>query len=308
MVRRWIYYLASLIGCFIFYAAYQGWLAWLLLCCLFWLPLASLVLSLPAMLTASAKCLCGGNMTRGQLQQAEVKVSCPLPLPHYRCRVTAERPLTGGKWVLKEGQPLPADHVGALFCRLDKCRIYDYLGLFSVRILRRKDSVAIVRPSESALKEPADLHRFLSRAWKPKPGGGYAENHELRLYRPGDNLNQVHWKLTAKTGKLMIREPMEPVRGAAALTMDIKGDADMLDLRFGQLLWMGKHLLEQGLSFDLRVLTGNGIVTERITKEEELYRQLDVLLGCCPAAEGSVTDTPFHAGWHYHIGGNTDEA
>lgn len=308
MVRRWIYYLASLIGCFIFYAAYQGWLAWLLLCCLFWLPLASLILSLPAMLTVSAKCRCGGNMARGETQQAEVFVSCPLPLPHYRCLMTVERILTGEKWVLKEGQSLPADHVGALFCRLDKCRVYDYLGLFSMKILRRKDSVVTVRPGEVALQEPADLQRFLSRAWKPKPGGGYAENHELRLYRPGDSLNQVHWKLTAKTGKLMIREPMEPIRGAAMVTMNIKGDADDLDLRFGQLLWMGKHLLGQGLSFDLRVLTGDGVVDKRIASEAQLYCQLDVLLGCRPVAEGSVLSEQFHAGWHYHIGGGTDEA
>ena len=308
MVRRWIYYLTSLIGCFIFYAAYQGWLAWVLLCCLFWLPLASLVLSLPAMLTLSAKCRCGGNMALGEIQQAEILISCPLPVSPYRCQLTVERPLTGEKWVLKEGQSLPADHVGTLFCRLDKCRVYDWLGLFSIRILRRKDGTVTVRPRPADLWEPADLQRFMSRAWKPKAGGGYAENHELRLYRPGDNLNQVHWKLTAKTGKLMIREPMEPIRGAALVTMDIKGDAEKLDLRFGQLLWMGKHLLEQGLRFDLRALTGNGVVDGRITNEEELYRQMDLLLGCPPVAEGSMQNEQFRAGWHYHIGGGTDEA
>lgn len=308
MVRRLIYYLAALLSCLIFYAAYQGWLAWLLLCFLLWLPLACLAVSLPAMLTASVYCRNGGNITLGEGQAADVSIACPLPLPHYRLRITAERPLTGEKWVLKEGQPLPADHVGTLVCRLEQCRVYDYLGLFSIKIRRRKDSTVIVRPREAALQEPKDLQRFLSRAWKPKPGGGYAENHELRLYRPGDSMNQVHWKLTAKTGKLMIREPMEPIRGGALLTMDIKGDADALDLRFGQLLWMGKHLLEQGLSFNLRVLTGEGVLTDRIASEEELYRQLDMLLGCSPAAEGSVKTEHFHAGWHYHIGGGTDEA
>lgn len=308
MVRRWIYYLASLIGCFVFYAAYQGWLAWLLLCCLFWLPLVSLVLSLPAMLTVSIACHCSGNMPLGGKQQVQVHISCPLPLPPYRCRVTAQRPLTGETWVLKEGQTLPTDHVGAVVCQLEKCRVYDYLGLFPMKMFRRKDSTVVVRPNETALKEPADLQRFLSRAWKPKLGGGYAENHELRLYRPGDNLNQVHWKLTAKTGKLMIREPMEPVRGAALVTMDIKGHPDTLDLRFGQLLWMGKHLLEQGLSFDLRVLTGDGVESKWIASEWDLYSQLDVLLGCCPVTEGSIRDENFSAGWHYHIGGGTDEA
>ena len=308
MVRRWIYYLASLLGCLIFYAAYQGWLAWLLLCCLFWLPWASLLLSLPAMLTVSMRCRCGGNLLLGEEEQLVVDVCCRLPVPHYRCRITVERPLTGQRWVMKEGYMLPTDHVGALFCRLEKCRVYDYLGLFFCRVRRRKDGVLTVRPREVALPAPGDLQRYLSRAWKPKPGGGFAENHELRLYRPGDNLNQVHWKLTAKTGKLMIREPVEPMRSTVVLTMDLKGLPEELDVRFGQLLWMGKHLLGQGLRFDLRVLTDCGVVAKEIVNEEALLHQLDVLLSCCPVAEGSVRKEQLHAGWHYHIGGNTDEA
>lgn len=244
----------------------------------------------------------------GEKQDAEVLISSRLPIPPYRCRVAVEQPLTGEKWLLSEGQTLPSDHAGTLFCGVEACRVQDYLGLFSIRIARRQNSTVIVRPKEVAMDEPADLQRFLSRAWKPKPGGGYAENHELRLYRPGDNLNQVHWKLTAKTGKLMIREALEPIRDAAAVTMDSSGTPEELDLKFGQLLWMGKHLLAQGLAFDLRVMTGKGLQIERIADEEALYRQLDILLGCPPVTEGSVLGQPFRAGWHCHIGGGTDEA
>lgn len=32
---------------------------------------------------------------------------------------------------------------------------------------------------------------------KPRVGA-YAEEHELRPYRPGDPMRTVHWKLTAK--------------------------------------------------------------------------------------------------------------
>lgn len=307
MVRRWIYYLAALLGCMIFYAAYQGWLAWLLLNMVFWLPWASVLLSLPAMLTLSMKSQVTGVLALGAQEQVEVSVRCPLPVPPHRCRVVVERPLTRERWVLSQGDMLPVEHAGALECRLEKCRVYDYLGLFFLRPRHRKDSTAIVRPRPVELKAPGDLQRYLSQAWQPKHGGGFAENHELRLYRPGDNLNQVHWKLTAKTGKLMIREPMEPMRGKVVLSMDLKGSAQQLDIHLGQLLWMGKHLLEQELKFDLRVLTGQGMVVRKITDEDELYRQLDVLLGCCPAAEGSVRDEHFHASWHYHIGGGTDE-
>ena len=68
-------------------------------------------------------------------------------------------------------------------------------------------------PEVPAHPRHPDLDRYIARAWKPKSGGVCRRNHELRLYRPGDSLNQVHWKLTAKTGKWMIRQPMEPQRG-----------------------------------------------------------------------------------------------
>ena len=307
MVRRWIYYLASLIGCFIFYAAYQGWLAWLLLCCLFWLPLVSLAASLPAMLTAAMSCRCGGNMARGGIQRAEISVSCPWPMPHYRCRITVERPLTGEKWVLKEGQNLPADHVGTLFCRLEKCRVYDYLGLFFLRVRHRKDSVVTVRPEPVALQEPGDLQRFLSRAWKPKPGGGYAENHELRLYRPGDSLNQVHWKLSAKTGKLILREAMEPVREPVLLTMTLRGTPEELDRKLGRLLWLSRKLIHKNIPCDLRVLTAEGILFFPITDDAALNKTVDRLLCSGIVKEGSIRDHSFAASRQYHIGGDADE-
>lgn len=307
MVRRWIYYAATLVGCVIFFAAYQGWLAWLLLSAVVWLPWASLILSLPAMLTVSMTSDCAGWLTLGVQEQVTVSVRCRFLTPPYRCRIVVERPLTAQRWMLSPGEALPTDHVGALRCRLTKCRAYDYLGLFFLPVRQRSDSVVVVRPRPVALQAPGDLQRHLSHAWQPKHGGGFSENHELRLYRPGDNLNQVHWKLTAKTGKLVIREPMEPVRGKAVLSMDLKGSPDWLDTRLGQLLWMGKHLLEQGLCFDLRVLTGSGVFVKRIVNEETFYRQLDVLLECPPAASGSVQDEMSHTSWHYHIGGGTDE-
>ena len=43
---------------------------------------------------------------------------------------------------------------------------------------------------------------------KPKHGGGYAEEHELREYRPGDMVNSIHWKLSSKTDKVIVREPL----------------------------------------------------------------------------------------------------
>ena len=191
---------------------------------------------------------------------------------------------------------------------MEKPRVCDYLGLFRFHAKTAEPKTLLVRPAPLPVKEPPDLKRFLARAWKPKPGGGYSENHELRLYRPGDNLNQVHWKLSAKTGNLTLREPMEPQRGLVLLTMTLRGSPEELDRKFGRLLWLGTFLLEQEVPFEIRALTGSGIRSLAVDSPLALTRAIDKLLCDPAAAEGSIRDQNYAASWQYHIGGQPDEA
>lgn len=306
MITQWCIYLASLLGCVVFYAAYQGWLAWVLLMAAVWLPVLSLVLSLPAILTTKMTILSAGTVRQGERRWVSVRVRCPLPVPQYRCRVRFTRSLTGESWLLEPGDPMPTEHAGLLVCTAEKCRIYDYLGLFRIKARRSRETETLVRPLPVPMTVPAGLERYAARAWKPKPGGGFAENHELRLYRPGDQLNQVHWKLSAKTGKLIIREAMEPVQGTAVLTLDLQGTPAQLDRKLGKLLWMGEHLLQRELRYEIQAMTGSGVLAFSVSNQEELIRAVDTLLGCEPARE-TILSCPPDASWHYHIGGDEDE-
>lgn len=308
MIRRWIVFLAAVLGCLVLYTAYQGWLAWLLLLAVLLLPLLSLVLSLPAMLTLTLTPVGLGAVTRGSPAALRARIRCPLPAPIYTCRLRVTRPLTGESRLLSAGDPLPTEHCGQLLIRPDRCRVYDYLCLFRLKIRRIGESELLVRPQPSKAAPPRDLERFLARSWQPKRGGGFSENHELRLYRPGDGLNQIHWKLTAKTGKLMIREPMEPRRGLAVITMDLSGTPDELDRKLSRLLGLSGYLLERELPFELRALTGDGLLIRHIARPGELTEALDALLRSQAAREGSVLDRPMPASWHCHIGGEPDEA
>lgn len=65
----------------------------------------------------------------------------------------------------------------------------------------------------------------------------------------------------------MLREPMEPERGLMLVTMDLRGTASELDNKLGRLLWLSNWLLEQGITFDVQVLTGNGIENWTIRDE-----------------------------------------
>lgn len=299
-------FLAAVLGALIFYIAYQGWLAWIFLMVVLWLPVLSLAVSLPAMLTVQLTVLSAGTVSVGAKVYLSVDARCRLPMPVYRCRVRVSRPITGESWLLAPGEALPAEHGGALVCQTENALVYDCLGLFRRKIRRANQAQTLVRPMPIPVTAPSDLERYVAQAWRPKHGGGFAENHELRLYRPGDHLNQVHWKLSAKTGKLIVREAMEPVRQRVLLTVDISGSAGVLDRKLGQLLWMGQHLLEREMRYEIQAMTDTGLRVFPVSSEETLLEAVDALLGCGPAQD-SIRNVQIPSSWHFHIGGDGDE-
>jgi hypothetical protein len=166
----------------------------------------------------------------------------------------------------------------------------------------------LVLPQPVEKEIPQDLFKHLEPHWQKKPGGGFGENHEIRPYQPGDSMNQIHWKLSAKVGELMLREPMTPERGTFLLTMDLNGTPEQLDKKMGQLLWMNQWLLDREIPFETRVLTGNGIKSWSIRNIEDQERCILSLLDMPPVKEGSIQDVYFRVTWRHHIGGEQDEA
>ena len=312
MIKRWCAYLALLLGMTVLYLAHQQWLTWFLLVAVVAAPVLSLALSLPAMLTTRMDAVCPHISDVLTNEVLRIRVKGALPVPMYRCRLIVERTVTGQKWYLRPGDvkasnQLPAAHCGKLICKLQRCRVYDYLGLFWIRIRRKTDAEVTVRPVPVPVKVPQALEQRLAQSWRPKFGGGFSENHELRLYRPGDSLKQIHWKLSAKTGKLITREAMEPLPGRYILSMDIRGEETVLDRKFGRLLWMGNFLLERQIHFEIFMLTGDGVQHLSVTDQAELLKALDAFLGMSPAEEGSIVTQLPTCQWHYHIGGESDE-
>ncbi len=302
MIWHWLLYLGSVAGGLIFFIAYQQWFSWFAFVGVLCLPAVSLLVSLPAMLRFRLKG--GENVTvsLGEQRTAVFTEECGLPKPQCKYRIRVARATTGESWYLKRGQFLPTEHCGKLVCRPERTGVYDYLGLFRLKIQGKAATVVTVRPVPVRVSRMPALERDISAAWRPKAGGGYSENHELRLYRPGDKLNQIHWKLSAKTGKMIVREPMELLKGRIFLEMELKGTPQVLDQKFGQLLWVSNHLLELGFSHNLRVLTGRGILCFPVASQTELEHSIDILLGEPQATEGSVLSS-ISASWSYRVGG-----
>ena len=109
---------------------------------------------------------------------------------------------------------------------------------------------------------------------KPRVGA-YAEEHELRPYRPGDPMRTVHWKLTAKTGEMIVREALVPCRARALLLVERRGGPDALDRVLEHLCWLSARLTQQGVSHTVLWPGESGVVHTALVDEAG---QLDALL------------------------------
>lgn len=304
-LRRIIYFL-SVAACIVFFLANRAWFSWFTLVTVLFLPLFSLLMSLVAMLTIRLKTQLPHSLPMGTAQNFSVRYDSLLPPPVWQCRRVVRRPLTGEQWVLSEDAPLPTDHCGGLVCCVEKGRIYDYLGLFRFQLKTPRESTVLVYPLPIPTKVP-QLEKCKVRTWKPKWGGGFSENHELRQYAPGDSIRQIHWKLSAKTGSLILRQPMESNQNCLLVRLQLCGTAQELDRKLGRLLWLGDRLVQQELPFTLQVTTAEGTHNHSIADSEDFRRVMDMLLCASPAADDGAIPPLQTGDWQFYIGGGPNE-
>ena len=314
MVKNWLIYLGGLAATLVFYANYTGWYAWFLLVLMVGLPVYSLLVSILAMVRVRIQLEVPAYCRRGEPAYVTIRARgsfLPIPKCRFRLRVTGR--MTGETRTIKQqipGQeswyvPLRTDHCGTLECSVEKVRVYDYLSLFWLPLPKGKPVELQVRPLEVPPKQLPNLTHFMARRRKPKPGGGFSEEHELRDYRPGDSMRDIHWKLSVKTDRLLVREAQEPVREQTLLTFDLLGTPDQVDSTLEQVQWLSRWLMNHDTVHQICWIdpTNCEIRSVTIQSEENLEQMMSqVLHAILQTDTPSVAERQFaRATWRYHV-------
>ena len=307
MWERRIAYLAALLGCLVFYGFYREWFSWFCLLIILILPWFSLLLSLPAMLTVKAGLRCPPKVRQDMPVRTALQLSGFLPAPPIYCSIRLVNSLTGERFLGEPGERIPTHHCGLMTISYPQMYVCDYLGLFRRRLHRSETRTVYIEPKPVPVNRTLEPEGSSVRAWRPKPGGGFSEIHDLRLYRPGDDLRHIHWKMSAKTGKLIYREPMEPVQKGYVVNITLSGTPGELDKKLGQLVWTCHCLLEKNLSHTVRAMTGKGLSTFTVSDTSSLEACLHSLLSS-PKAEAGAVRAAENVLWQHHIGGDSHEA
>lgn len=161
---------------------------------------------------------------RGEELPVEVMLKTKpfLPAAPYSLRVAvrgeSKKPLfdaefTGGSGTRNGHLALlvSALHCGLYRVQIPEMRVKDYLSLFSARRrVKEEMSLAVlpqIRPLTVILDEeiPSETMEQPSETVS-EPGNDLTEVRQIREYRTGDSSRFIHWKLSARTGKVWVRE------------------------------------------------------------------------------------------------------
>ena len=233
---------------------YNAWPGPWILACAAVLPPVLFLLGLPSMLGLKIRLEGPGRVVRGTKAEYTIRFTNERLLPvhavklqlelfnRYTENVTYEsyclRNLASARITL----PLPTSECGVISCRMKRCELQDLLGLFVISRRFEQELICAVLPEAQKAQVNLDAALDAVRVLKPKYGGGFSEEHDLRDYRPGDMPNSIHWKLSSKTDKLIVREALAVENCDVYLVLEQPGAHDE---GLAVLRWLSAELLSR---------------------------------------------------------------
>ena len=228
MIKNILIYIAVLAISFSFAVFYYAWFSNFLLIVVLCLPVLSLLCSLPFMiysavkgfsLYASKAIYAGDDVVINLAANNRNGLFCPLikVLVYSKNSFCGKSKKTAFKYSGMINKPvnIPLSKIGK-DCGLVETqtrwlKIYDMLGIFFIPVRFNTAAEILVIPKTANCSEEVLTGKQAIIGYKKKAGGGFSDDYEIREYRDGDNLRNVHWKLSAKNDDLMVREPSLPI-------------------------------------------------------------------------------------------------
>lgn len=329
MIHRRVVYLLVLCAALIFQITNNNYLAHLLLTLTIALPILSLLLSLPGMLSCRVSLSALKSPLRRDedgVWQVTMENALPLPVARVRLRLESTNLFTGQRerasmslYGFVRRRPVRrltgSDSCGVLELRCLKARVWDCLGLFSLRCKTPLPACILVEPvpvDPGELNIPEGQGVPVERASAGKRGAG--EDYDLREYRPGDPLRLVHWKLSTKWDELIVREPLEIAAPLPLLTFDHFGPLERANRALDRLTGLSRAMLAVQRPHQIAWLDPEDASLRRhtIACERDLQQCLtDILSTPCPPQGPAVEERsePFGTGrgmYRVHVTGEED--
>ena len=222
-----------------------------------------------------------------------------LPLPCIRVWLRVENRLTGEAAVSALALSAPPKRGGESAVTLEdplcglyrlsveKTRVCDLLGLvgFSAPPAERREfpvepdlmELRLNLPLRTGVSDDSDSYS------QERPGYDFADTFQLRDYVPGDSARQIHWKLSSKLDRLVVRDPGLPLERSVLLLWErrAEGEAPQQASAMAEMVVsLARELLRQGVRCRVawNDAAGQDCALYELEDESALYDMLPKLL------------------------------
>ena len=271
-------------------------LSWLLLG--LWGGGAQLVLQAPALLATNGNRAGTVSLAGGKTWGMAPRLSCHLQAVNGLTGAVCQKELAAA--AIKPGEEIPfvLEQVttGKLELTVQQGRLLDFFGIFAKKLP--------CPPSQSCLVYPRTIPVILGSLpysqtvedsmlySQYQPGRDVTEIFALHDYAPGDDLRRIHWKLSAKTDQLQVRDFALPLNHSVVILLELSlpqtAPAD-LSAAVDVAVSLSAALVHQGIRHTLAWYDAesDAFLMEEIADMNDFTDTLPALLSAKAALEGS---------------------
>ena len=171
----------------------------------------------------------------------------------------------------------------------------DALGLGRSELLLGETSTLWVYPKThpiSAVALGLPLHHHDGEATETSPRGSL-DVREVRAYVPGDEVRHLHWKATARTGQLMIRDYADPHQPRFTVLLDDRPEI-RTPAEFEEGVELAASLVAAAAGADHRcqLVTTSGVDVSTDSGSDAVQRYLEALCLVAQAREAGLPLVP----------------
>lgn len=231
--------------------------------------------------------------TKGTACMASVQLENKSRLPAVKlyCRVGMINDLTGEENTLEfisglgPGSSsvrdflLESRHCGRIYLYVQSVKVLDYFGLFAMKVpLKAAARITMLPELFSCDVQTNPVCAVSDEDSAARRGDDRTEVFQLREYQTGDDIRQIHWKLSSKLDKLILREPSQSVSRSLLVFWDKREqtEPEKMDAMAEVTASVCQALCDIGVPFDL-------CWTEKDELEVRQIRGSDSLLQSIPA-------------------------
>jgi len=307
MFKRRILYAFTLVVSIFFYIFYSPWFSWYLFVFLLLLIPFDLIISIRGMLNKTVLLSVPPFLEKdadGVLIISTVhKKSFPVRAICVKLCVTGDD-FTAKCTILCSAEEedrsevtVDTSRTGLTVFKVEQLRVISLIGLISLKTKPDIRASVLILPPPIKQENTIALPRGL--ILRPKPGGGFSEEHDLRNYRQGDPVRSIHWKISAKFDSLIIREPLVPPHHSRLVHVMKWDGTEERDSILGHLRWVSSYLLKWEMPFYIRF--GDDTLISEIKHEANLIDFLRDALDRTAHKKTTYESVPTRFTWVYRV-------